>query len=291
MYRPTTPLPPLGEGAVHIWIFENSVLEPCRDALHRHLQPAERQEHRQFVTAQGRGLFSLYRGAFRRVLGWYEGCDPEQISLSRGIHGKPVHHIVPRDDGPDSGGGSDERERPIAARLNFNISHSHDYGVLAVTRRQQVGVDIERVRLPESSDSLMDHFFLPAEADIVRFSPVAERATNFCRIWTRKEAAVKSFGGSLAEWIGVLPVATAGFESVVRHEGLADFHFFEFDTLSGYLGCLCTMNSNPANITALRLTCEGWSFENIGWSLRDNGWGVSASTEIDGKDDSSEEYM
>lgn len=250
--------PELGEREVHLWIFESSILAPCIDGLHGHLQPLEQEEAQRYMTTREQQRFSLYRGAFRRVLSWYEGCRPDHIVLQRGRHGKPAHHVL-NGEKPHATKCAEETH---ASDLTFNMSHSHDFGLFAVGRGLDVGVDVERIRLPRGLSLLMDHFFLPDESSVVNGAPDSAKAELFCRIWTRKEAAVKCFGGSLAEWIGILPVAENSFDLTIRHSGLSELHFQELHVGEGYLGCLCT--SRPTmNVKLFQLKCDGWSLRSV----------------------------
>lgn len=87
--------------------------------------------------------------------------------------------------------------------LHFNISHSADRFLCAVSRGAEVGVDLERVvPIPEMT-GVGEKCFSPAEQLELRRAPEAERVETFYRLWTRKEAAVKcrglGLGGALTE--------------------------------------------------------------------------------------------
>ncbi|MDQ6812000.1 MAG: 4-phosphopantetheinyl transferase, partial [Actinomycetota bacterium] len=62
--------------------------------------------------------------ALRDVLAAYLETSPEAIRIVDGAHGKPE----------------------LAGReLHFNLSHSGDVGLVAVSRERPVGVDVERI--------------------------------------------------------------------------------------------------------------------------------------------------
>lgn len=65
--------------------------------------------------------------ALRRVLATYLGEEPGQIRLGEGEHGKP-------------------RLEGATQPLEFNLSHSGDITLVAVSGEHAVGVDVERVR-------------------------------------------------------------------------------------------------------------------------------------------------
>jgi hypothetical protein len=87
--------------------------------------------------------------ALRLVLAVYLGEEPERIRLERGEHGKP-------------------RLAGDRARLEFNLSHSGELALVAVSGEHAVGVDVERVR--------------------------PKRGAAFYRRWARHEAEVKCRG-------------------------------------------------------------------------------------------------
>ncbi|HKO39194.1 MAG TPA: hypothetical protein VJU14_12580 [Solirubrobacterales bacterium] len=65
--------------------------------------------------------------ALRRVLAVYLREQPQEIELTRGKHGKP-------------------RLAADSARLEFNLSHSGDLALVAVSGTLEVGIDVERMR-------------------------------------------------------------------------------------------------------------------------------------------------
>jgi 4'-phosphopantetheinyl transferase len=81
--------------------------------------------------------------------------------------------------------------RPFIANTNidFNISHSGDYLVVAVSRCQQVGVDIEICNQNTDVIGLGKIVFSDYEQNIVGNS-----TNNFFTIWTKKEALIKACG-------------------------------------------------------------------------------------------------
>jgi len=81
--------------------------------------------------------------------------------------------------------------------LRFNLSHSSERALLAITIGHEAGVDIERERSIETLD-LADRFFSAAESATLRALPPADQVPAFFRCWTRKEAFVKAIGNGLA---------------------------------------------------------------------------------------------
>jgi 4'-phosphopantetheinyl transferase len=77
---------------------------------------------------------------------------------------------------------------PGAPHVKFNLSHSREMALVAVTLEVEVGVDIEWIRpMPDYRD-IAERFFPPSEA------PQVTDEADFFRRWTRLEAVVKACG-------------------------------------------------------------------------------------------------
>ncbi len=137
------------------------------------------------------------RGALRRVLAAYLGCEPQAVELREGEHGKP-----------ELGGGGP---------LRFNLSHSGAVTLIAVCAEREVGVDVELAK-PRRNLVAIAERELGSEAAAVRAAPEAERAAVFYRAWTRHEARLKCLGVGL--WAPP-PAAPVAVESLPVGAGYA----------------------------------------------------------------------
>jgi 4'-phosphopantetheinyl transferase len=119
--------------------------------------------------------FTITHGLLRKTLGLYLDVDPKALTFHHGEHGKPylANHAI-----------------------NFNISHSHDMALFALTHHKEIGVDIEKME-PSFKESVAKRFFSPAEyADLMQL-PETDRVVAFYKIWSRKEAFIKVLGKGL----------------------------------------------------------------------------------------------
>jgi 4'-phosphopantetheinyl transferase len=80
-------------------------------------------------------------------------------------------------------------------RVQFNLSHSEDWALVAVGVDAPIGVDLEMLRPVEEALALARKHYTPAEAAAVQ-DAVGARARDeaFLRVWTRKEACLKAVG-------------------------------------------------------------------------------------------------
>jgi 4'-phosphopantetheinyl transferase len=130
--------------------------EARSDGLLDMLCAQERARAARIVGERNRALWARSRTILRVLLGRYVDRDPSELRFELGPHGKPALR--------DSTG--------QASDLRFNLSHSDELMLVAVTAGREVGVDVERAR---------------------------ERCTTeFLRTWTMREATVKCLGTGLA---------------------------------------------------------------------------------------------
>lgn len=111
---------------------------------------------------------------------------------------------------------------PAAPHVKFNLSHSREMALVAVTLEVEVGVDVEWIRpMPDYRD-IAERFFPPSQA-----AQVTDEA-DFFRRWTRLEAVVKACGTGIygiaeepaGEWtIEELPVVSGYSAAVAAPRG------------------------------------------------------------------------
>jgi phosphopantetheinyl transferase len=150
-------------GVVDVWRVDLGGV--AHDGLLELLCAQEQVRAARIVQAHKRELWARSRGVLRELLGRYLDADPRELRFELGAHGKPGLGCEPTETWRDGGSGSDED-------LRFNLSHSGELMLLAVTVGREVGVDVEVAR---------------------------ERYTaEFLHTWTMHEATVKCLGTGLA---------------------------------------------------------------------------------------------
>ncbi|MFF0296557.1 4'-phosphopantetheinyl transferase family protein [Kitasatospora sp. NPDC004614] len=131
--------------------------------------------------------FTVVRGAVRLLVAERLAVAPADLTWRRGPHGKPS---------PAGGGG-----------IDVNWSASGALALLAIADGRQVGADVEQLRPPGVGTRIARRHFPPADAALVLDAPTpADGAERFTRLWCRREACVKVYGGRLAQGLG-LPLA------------------------------------------------------------------------------------
>ena len=85
-----------------------------------------------------------------------------------------------------------------SASLYFNLSHSAEKVVLAVSRFKDIGVDVECARKPRRIAAIAQRYFSDTEAGELLSLPEDQQQSRFYDLWTLKEAYIKACGMGLA---------------------------------------------------------------------------------------------
>ncbi|HEX2328187.1 MAG TPA: 4'-phosphopantetheinyl transferase superfamily protein [Candidatus Angelobacter sp.] len=172
------PLPPQH---VDIWKIDLRNAEAVTLADPGLLSPDEADRAARFRFARDRQRFIAGRIAMRRILAGYANVSPREVVFSYGTDGKPELSGALQQCG-----------------LKFNLSHSRDLGLLAVTKCLNVGIDVEWIDDKFPTQEIAQQFYSAAE--IRRFQELdsLSRVAGFYECWTRKEAYIKALGGGLA---------------------------------------------------------------------------------------------
>jgi 4'-phosphopantetheinyl transferase len=175
--------PEIAAGEVHVW--RARLDETDTAALGTLLSPTEWIRAQRFHFQSDRQHFIAGRGLLRTILGRYLDQAPQELRFTQGPHGKPEL------DG-------------VGSSLRFNLSHSDDLMLLAVTHARAVGVDLELMREDVPFQTLADYYFEPEDAWHLRLLPPAQRAWKFYDLWTRTEARLKADGAGLGRGLKIL---------------------------------------------------------------------------------------
>ena len=162
---------------MHVWSASLDVGGPRVQGLRRILTQDEVERAERFFFAEDRDRFIVARGLLRVILGRYLDAPPEQLQFCYGPRGKPA--LATRF-------GEDE--------IDFNLSHSHDLALFAITRNRRVGVDLECIRPIPKAGQLVGRFFSMQERAVFRALSPDKQLEAFFRCWTRKEAYIKANG-------------------------------------------------------------------------------------------------
>lgn len=130
-----------------------------------------------FRHARDRDRYVASHGILRVLLSRYVDRAPASLLFAPNSHGKPVLR---------------------QSNLCFNLSHSRHLALFAISRRLDVGCDIEFHDERFLAENIPEHFFSPAEIAELRALPASDQLAAFFAGWTRKEAYVKARGLGLS---------------------------------------------------------------------------------------------
>lgn len=167
----------LGADEAHVW--RASLDQPATviAKLAPLLSQDEYQRARRYYRPVDRDRFIVGRGMLRKIISAYLSLPPGQLRFTYNEYGKPTVS-------------GDQNDRA----LNFNLSHSADLTLYAVTRGRAVGIDIEYIREDFATLEIAERFFSKDEVAALKSLPTEQRTMGFFNCWSRKEAFIKAKG-------------------------------------------------------------------------------------------------
>lgn len=186
----------------------------------------------QFVRDRQR--FIVARGILRFLLADYLDVHPHEIRFDYGAGGKP-EVIKPE------------------TQLTFNLSHSGSAVLYAISRENEIGIDIETLRFDPVAGSIASLIFSDREQAILDTFPVDQKTVALLRGWTRKEAYVKARGTGLFFPLKQIEVpfgpVVSNFRINTEYRLHTEGHFrlYSFSVFPGYESAL-VIGGDPALI-------------------------------------------
>jgi 4'-phosphopantetheinyl transferase len=234
----------LADGEIHVWRFRLDWSEDHLARFESFLSDDERRRAERFRVGDLRRRFVAGRLALKAVLGSYLGCLWDKVEFSYGTHGKPRL-----------------AEAFATGGLEFNLAHSHELALVALTKGRAVGVDVEAIRPMRDAERIIRRFFSPREQAEFLALPEAERLAAFFRGWTRKEAFLKATGTGLATELDAFDV-TLGPDEPVALLRVGDdpseparWSLLDLDAGPGFAAALAVLG--PVGRDAIRLVDGG----------------------------------
>lgn len=184
---------------------------------------------------------SQRRAPLLALLAAYLGIPASEVALDHNAKGKPQLQATPSFSGKARQGGPDQT-------LSFNWSHSGDYALVALSRCDAVGVDIERLGKNLRALEIARRFFERGEADALAMLDAEARNHAFIGLWCAKEAVLKAVGEGLSFGLDRLAFA---------HVGGADWQLTRTDAALGDLHAWQVAGFNPAPVYRGALAWRG----------------------------------
>ena len=250
----TPPRLKLGNDEVHVWRAMLSVAQPVLQSLLSILSLDERAKAERFNFPKDRDRSIAARAVLRLILSRYLDVEPADLQFSYNQFGKPalIGHS-----GADA--------------LHFNMSHSGELALYAITRGRAIGVDVEHVREDLASEQIAERFFSPNEVAMLRALPVNMRTQGFFNCWTRKEAYIKARGEGLSLPLDRFDVSlTPGEPAALLRIGETDPDVNDEITDNGKLQVsrwfLRELSPASSYVAAVAVQGDGWQLKCWQWT-------------------------
>ncbi len=171
---------PLAADEVHLWRVDLQAVAGDEAHWSTILSDDERARGARFHFPIHRQYFIAGRAFLRRILAAYLGASAKGLTFSYSDKNKPA------------------LARPNLHRISFNLSHSGDIALIAVTQSRQIGVDVELIRRDFDTAEIAARFFSDTEQEQLAALSAERRHEAFFLCWTRKEAYIKATGEGLS---------------------------------------------------------------------------------------------
>ncbi len=222
---------PDGCAMVDVWQIDIDINAAISDVNWALLSADERQTFASYKKNEDQQRFAQTRSALRRILAGRLNLDATEIIFSRGKHGKPAL-------------GSTQALLPES--LHFNVSHSGDKALVALSAHGAVGVDIEYCDPSLDEKSLSSLLLSRKELEHATACSGVNDLTFYQR-WVAKEAVLKALGFGIGEYLqqfSVWPDDKARANLQVSTDGWPKVHAWSLDVSQPYVAAIALINMN-----------------------------------------------
>lgn len=181
----------LADNEIHIWMTKPEELLGDDELLASYstlLTSTELAKQQRYKFAKDRHDALITRAFVRDLLSYYADIAPQDWQFEKGNKDKPeiINCSLP---------------------LRFNISHTKNLIICAVTLEDDIGCDVENTGRNNNVLSIAERYFSSKEIDELFALPEAQQRNRFFDYWTLKESYIKAWGLGLA-----IPLADFSFE-------------------------------------------------------------------------------
>lgn len=163
---------------IDVWRIRLDAPEAVTSESQQLLSADELARANSFHFPRDQRRFVVAHASLRGILAGYIDSPPCDVRFTTGAYGKPYLE---------------------SGELHFNLSHSDELALVAVTAEGEIGVDIEKIHPLEDAVALAERFFSARELhELRKLERRPESSRAFFECWTRKEAYIKATGMGLS---------------------------------------------------------------------------------------------
>ncbi len=206
----------LAANEIHLWRANLDLRKVQPTQIAATLSPDEQERGARFYREQDRKRFLVGRYLLRKLLASYLKLEAKELRFNYNPYGKPI--LANKD--------------PI----HFNLSHSQNLAIYAISLTHQIGVDLELVRALNDIKQIAQRFFSAREYAKLNSLPQQQQLECFFRFWTCKEAYLKGIGEGIGGLEGVEIELREGELPILTK--VTGWSLFQFIPDTDYIGAL-----------------------------------------------------
>ncbi len=194
--------------------------ELIKDLIH-FLNPEELSRAERYYKDKDRSQFIICRSILKFILAAYSKIDVNTIHLDYHFNKKPYLSSHPW--------------------LYFNISHSEDFAVIAISRNK-VGIDIEYIAKDFDFTNLLPDIF--DNNEVLAIQNAVNKKHTFYKLWTRKEALVKALGTGIDDDFKNIPSLDGHLIDPKLLKNSEKWQVYSFELADYYAGAIAFEGSS-----------------------------------------------
>lgn len=209
-------LPEAAPYGIEVWLLELNLQAPLSDSDLNLVSEDEYTHALRFRRHEDRVRSITTRAALRKLVAAQTGSSPQSLCFITNCYGKPRLRDEPE--------------------IEFNVSHSGRFALIALSAIGEVGVDIE----------YRNHSIDAKSLDAYIFSPLERRtglsaAGCFIEHWVAKEAVLKALGLGVSEHlqtVSILPFEGEGYYVTHDKPEWGELSAWRIEAPEGYAAAL-----------------------------------------------------
>lgn len=229
---------------VHIWYLDLNLYLDKLEKFKTILSQEELTKAFKFKFEKHQNRFIITRANLRLILSKYINIKPENIEFIYSEKGKPSL-----------------AQNYNNVGIEFNLSHSGELALYAVTKDKKIGIDVEKIRTNCDVESIAKRFFCESEYQFISRLPEKEKEKAFYQLWTGKEAYLKATGEGLGGGLDTIELDLESKEIKIakikgEEKNVNNWYLYELKMPENYLGSLAV--ETVSDFSSLNLCLVQW---------------------------------